>query len=132
MNIGAIAERSGISPKTIRYYESIGLIPLVGRRTNGYRVYDEVDMRMLNFVKRARSMGFSLEEVRDLLDLWRDQARTSAAVRSLALRHIHDLDRKIDEFTAMRNILAQLVERCQGDDRPDCPILDELAEGHEV
>lgn len=132
MNIGAVAEKSGVSPKTIRYYESIGLIPSADRRANGYRTYSEIDMHTLNFIKRARSLGFSVDEVRDLLDLWRDKRRSSAKVRALTAQHLKALDRKIAELESMRTTLADLVEQCRGDDRPDCPILDDLADGEEV
>ena len=127
MNIGTVAERSGVPAKTIRYYESIGLIPSADRRPNGYRTYSVVDMHTLNFIKRARSLGFSVDEVRDLLDLWRDRKRTSAAVKVLATKHLDALDRKIAELQSMRRTLADLIERCRGDERPDCPILDDLS-----
>jgi MerR family transcriptional regulator, copper efflux regulator len=128
MNIGTVARKSGVPPKSIRYYESIGLIHPAVRRANGYRTYSLADMRTLNFIKRARSLGFSVEEVRDLLDLWQDKTRTSAAVKALALRHLEALDSKIAELEAMRKAVADLVKRCRGDDRPDCPILEDL--GH--
>ena len=131
MNIGTVAERSGVPPKTIRYYESIGLIPSADRQSNGYRSYSDIDMNTLHFIKRARSLGFSVEEVRDLLDLWHDRRRTSAAVKALAAQHATALDRKIAELRSMRRTLANLMERCRGDDRPDCPILDDLADGEE-
>src|SRR3990170_4341861 len=129
MNIGTVAEKSGVTAKTIRYYESIGLIRAADRRANGYRSYSLVDMRTLNFIKRARSLGFSVEEVRDLLDLWRDKTRTSVAVKSLTTRHLEALERKIRELESMRKAVADLVRRCHGDARPDCPILDELDDG---
>lgn len=129
MNIGTVAEQSGVASKTIRYYESIGLIGPAGRRPNGYRNYSAVEMRTLNFIKRARSLGFSVEEVRGLLDLWRDKTRTSAAVKTLARHHLEALDQKIDELRAMREALANLIERCRGDSRPDCPILRDLEDG---
>lgn len=132
MNIGTVAEKSGVPPKTIRYYESIGLIPSADRRPNGYRSYDDIDMHTLNFIKRARGLGFSVDEVRGLLDLWRDRRRPSAAVKALATEHLETLDRKIEELLSMRKTLATLIERCRGDDRPDCPILDDLADGEEV
>ena len=132
MNIGTVAERSGVPPKTIRYYESIGLVRPADRRPNGYRSYSLVDMRTLNFIKRARSLGFSVEEVRDLLDLWHDKTRTSAAVKTLAMRHLEALDRKIEELKSMRKVLADLVTRCRGDTRPDCPIIDELGDGEDA
>ncbi|MBI2226129.1 MAG: Cu(I)-responsive transcriptional regulator [Betaproteobacteria bacterium] len=129
MNIGTVAEKSGVPPKTIRYYESIGLIRPADRRPNGYRNYSLTDMRTLNFVKRARSLGFSVEEVRDLIDLWRNRKRTSVAVKALATRHLEALERKIQELESMRKAVADLVRRCHGDARPDCPILDELDDG---
>lgn len=127
MNIGNVAAKSGVPPKTIRYYESIGLIPSADRSSNGYRTYSEVDMHTLNFIKRARGLGFSVEEVRELLDLWRDRHRSSAAVKALAQDHLGALDRKIAELMAMRRTLADLMERCRGDERPECPILNDLA-----
>lgn len=129
MNIGTVAERSGVPPKSIRYYESIGLIHPAERRPNGYRSYSQHDMQTLAFIKRARSLGFSVEEVRDLLDLWRDRSRKSAAVKALAAQHIEALDRKIEELQSMRKTLAELVEVCRGDARPDCPILHDLEDG---
>ena len=129
MNIGTVAERCGIPAKTIRYYEDIGLIRAAERRENGYRMYTPVDARELKFIQRARSLGFSVEEVRELLDLWRDRTRPSAAVKAVAARHLQALDQKIDELKAMRRTLAHLVEYCRGDSRPDCPILDTLDEG---
>lgn len=132
MNIGTVAEKSGVPPKTIRYYESIGLIPSADRRPNGYRSYDEIDMHTLHFIKRARGLGFSVDEVRDLLDLWRDRRRSSASVKALASEHLGALDRKIEELRSMRKSLATLIEKCRGDERPDCPILDDLAEGEKV
>ena len=129
MNIGTVAERSGVPPKTIRYYESIGLILPADRRPNGYRSYSPLDMRTLTFIRRARSLGFPVEEVRDLLDLWRDRSRKSSAVKAMAAQHIEALERKIEELQLMRKALAELVKRCRGDSRPDCPILDDLEEG---
>jgi MerR family transcriptional regulator, copper efflux regulator len=126
MNIGTLADKAGVPPKTIRYYESIGLVPSAERRLNGYRTYSDVDVHTLQFIKRARSLGFSVDEVRDLLDLWRDRSRTSARVKALAVGHLNALARKIAELTAMRRTLADLVERCHGDERPECPILDDL------
>lgn len=129
MNIGTAAERSGVPPKTIRYYESIGLITPAERERNGYRTYSASDTGTLSFIKRARDLGFSVEEIRELLDLWRNQRRTSAAVKTLAARHLQTLDRKIEELHAMRETIADLVRRCHGDDRPDCPILDDIGAG---
>ena len=132
MNIGIVAEKSGVPPKTIRYYESIGLIPSADRRANGYRTYSVIDMHTLNFIKRARSLGFSVDEVRGLLDLWRDRRRSSAKVKALTAEHLKALDQKIAELRSMRSTLADLLKRCRGDDRPDCPILDDLADGEVV
>ena len=129
MNIGTVAERSGVPPKSIRYYESIGLIQPAERRSNGYRSYSQHDMQTLAFIKRARGLGFSVEEVRDLLDLWRDRSRKSAAVKEMAAQHVEALDRKIAELQSMRKALAELVRRCRGDARPECPILEDLEEG---
>ena len=129
MNIGTVAQRCGIPAKTIRYYEDIGLIRPAERRENGYRTYSVVDTRELTFIQRARSLGFSVEEVRELLDLWRDRARPSAAVKAVALRHLETLDLKIEELETMRRTIAHLVKHCRGDSRPDCPILDTLEEG---
>jgi MerR family transcriptional regulator, copper efflux regulator len=132
MNIGTVAEKSGVPPKTIRYYESIGLIRSADRRANRYRSYDEIDMHTLYFIKRARSLGFTVGQVRELLGLWRDKSRTSAAVKAIATQHVEALDRKIAELSSMRRTLMDLVERCRGDDRPDCPILDDLGEKGKV
>ncbi len=127
MNIGTVAHETGVSAKTIRYYESIGLTPAPERQANGYRAYGPRDVATLRFVQRARGLGFSLEEVRALLTLWRDQGRASADVKQLALNHIGEIDARIDELQSMKRTLEHLTERCHGDDRPDCPILDDLA-----
>ena len=127
MNIGEVAERSGLPAKTIRYYEDVGLIPRPGRSDAGYRQYTERDLATLRFVQRARSLGFSVKEVGALLTLWFDPSRASAEVKAVASTHLDDIDRKIAELKAMRRTLVHLVERCHGDDRPDCPILDDLA-----
>lgn len=130
MNIGTVAERCGVPAKTIRYYESIGLIEAAERRANGYRSYSPHDMRRIAFIRRARSLGFSVEEVRDLLNLWGDRNRKSAAVKAVALQHIAALDRKLEELRSMRAALADLIERCRGDARPECPILADLQDGN--
>lgn len=127
MNIGEIAARSGMPPKTIRYYESVGLVAPAPRTDSGYRTYGERDLRILRFIHRARNLGFSLREVAELLALWRDPHRSSADVKALARDHVADIDRKISELKAMRRAVVDLMERCHGDDRPDCPIIDELA-----
>lgn len=129
MNIGQAAKKSGLSAKMIRYYESIDLISPAGRSANGYRHYGAEDLHRLAFIKRSRDMGFSLEEVGKLLTLWQDRQRASADVKALAGAHIDALNQKIDELVSLRDSLQQLVESCHGDDRPDCPILTDLASG---
>ena len=126
MSIGEAASRSGVPPKTIRYYEEIGLIAPAERLENHYRAYDENDVQTLRFIQRARSLGFSLKEVADLLALYRDRRRASRDVKRLALAHVAELDRKIAELKAIRNTIADLAARCHGDQRPECPILEEL------
>lgn len=129
MNIGTAAKRSGVPAKTIRYYEGVGLIPSAGRTAAGYRVYSDADVETLRFIHRARTLGFSVREVSALLALWHDRGRASADVRALALDHVAGIDARITELQAMRRTLMALVDRCAGDDRPDCPILDGLATG---
>jgi MerR family copper efflux transcriptional regulator len=131
MNIGEIAAELGLPAKTIRYYEEVGLLPAPPRSGGNYRVYGERERRVLRFIQRSRALGFSLKEVADLLALWQDQHRASAEVRRLALRHIGEVDRKIEELRAIRATLDHLVHRCHGDDRPDCPILEDLAGSEE-
>ena len=126
MNIGDAAARSGLPPKTIRYYESIGLL-VADRRRNGYRDYDDAHVHKLRFLHRARSLGFSVAECRSLLSLYEDRGRASADVKGLAMAKIADIDRKLAELQALRTTLGALAEACHGDDRPDCPILDDLA-----
>lgn len=129
MNIGQAARHSGLSAKMIRYYESIGLLKAAHRSDSGYRLYGQDDLHTLAFIKRSRDLGFSLEEVAKLLTLWQDRQRASADVKALAHRHIIELNRKIDELVSLRDTLQELVAHCQGDDRPDCPILKDLATG---
>ncbi|HJO74836.1 MAG TPA: Cu(I)-responsive transcriptional regulator [Rhodospirillales bacterium] len=131
MNIGAAAEATGVPAKTIRYYESIGLIPPATRAENGYRHYTGFDIETLKFIQRARRLGFSVKDVGGLLELWRDKDRTSASVKALALKHISDVEQRIRELDTIRRTLVDLTDRCHGDDRPDCPILDEFASGPE-
>jgi Cu(I)-responsive transcriptional regulator len=126
MQIGAAANASGVSAKTIRHYEAIGLIANGVRRDNGYRDYDARDVHELRFIRSARDLGFSLEEIRALLDLWRDRARSSRDVHALAARHLHEIEAKIAELQVMAKTLRQLISGCQGDARPECPILDGL------
>ncbi len=128
MNIGQAAKRSGVPPKTIRYYEEIGLIGPAGRTAAGYRDYGPAEVETLKFIQRARSLGFSVKDVGDLLALWRDRERASADVRRIALDHVRAVEAKIGELEAMRRTLTALVERCSGDDRPDCPILEGLSD----
>jgi len=127
MNIGAAAERSGMPPKTIRYYESVGLIQPAERRGNGYRDYSDKDVATLRFVHRARGLGFTIEECRELLALYRDRERASGEVKKIALDRVATIDGKIAELQGMRSALLTLAHRCHGDDRPDCPILEDLA-----
>ena len=129
MNIGEAASESGVPAKTIRYYESIGLIPPAVRAENGYRNYSPFDIETLKFIQRARRLGFSVKDVGGLLELWRDKSRTSADVKALALKHISDVEKRIAELQSIRNTLIDLTDRCHGDDRPDCPILEDLAAG---
>ena len=129
MNIGQAARRSGLSAKMIRYYESIGLLRPAQRSDSGYRVYQAQDLHSLAFIKRSRDLGFSLDEVARLLALWQDRQRASADVKALAMQHIDELNRRIEELVSLRDTLGELVATCQGDDRPDCPILKGLADG---
>ncbi len=127
MNIGEAASAAGVSAKMVRYYESIGLIRPPARTQAGYRVYAAEDVHTLRFIKRARSLGFSMEETADLIALWRDKDRASAEVKAFALRHVADLERRIAELRGMADTLRHLASHCHGDARPDCPILDDLA-----
>lgn len=127
MNIGEAAEVSGVPAKTIRYYESIGLIRPATRASNGYRHYGETDVQMLRFVSRARGLGFSVKDVGELLALYRDKSRRSADVKRIALANVAHIDRKIAELESMRATLMELTHKCHGDHRPDCPILADLA-----
>ncbi|RNF28762.1 MerR family transcriptional regulator [Massilia aurea] len=127
MNIGDAARASGVTAKMIRHYESIGLVKAPRRTEAGYRLYSEQDVRVLQFIHRGRALGFSLDQIRELLALWEDKHRASADVRAMALAHIAELDRKIAEMAAMRRTLESLATSCHGDDRSDCPILDDLA-----
>ena len=129
MNIGQAAKSSGLSAKMIRYYESIGLLAAAHRSESGYRQYSPQDLHTLAFIKRSRDLGFSLEEVGKLLTLWQDRQRASADVKALAREHIVELNRKIEELAGLRDTLQELVSHCHGDDRPDCPILKDLASG---
>lgn len=128
MNISQASERSGVSAKMIRYYESIGLVRAADRRNNGYRDYGDAEVTMLQFVRRTRDLGFSLEEVGALLALWSDRGRPSREVRKLAAKHLETIEARIAELRSVSKTLKRLVESCHGDDHPECPILDELAD----
>ena len=127
MNIGEAAKASGVSAKMIRHYEENGFIPKAARTASGYRTYRESDVHVLRFIRRARDLGFSLKEIKALLGLWGNRRRASGDVKRLAMKHVAELDARILEMQAMRRTLVSLAEHCHGDDRPDCPILDDLA-----
>ena len=127
MQIGEASRLSGVSSKMIRHYEQIGLIPNADRRDSNYRDYGADDVHRLGFVRRARDLGFSIDEIRELLRLWSDRRRSSRSVKALTLRHIHELDAKIALLEEMRSTLSHLAHCCDGSDRPDCPIIDGLA-----
>ncbi|MGI9336324.1 MAG: Cu(I)-responsive transcriptional regulator [Gammaproteobacteria bacterium] len=127
MNIGVAARASGLSTKTVRYYAEIGLVAPATRHSNGYREYADTEIRKLRFVRKARAFGFSVDECRELLDLYEDRERASADVKRIALEKIEALDAKLHELRTLRNELSTLAETCSGDERPDCPILDNLA-----
>ena len=128
MKIGDASKVSGVSQRMIRHYEGIGLIDAAPRRASGYRDYSPTDIHRLRFIANARDLGFPIEEIRALLDLWSDSARSSAEVKKLALTRAEELQRKAEALAAMRDTLIDLANRCQGNDRPDCPILARLAE----
>ncbi|MBL8379158.1 MAG: Cu(I)-responsive transcriptional regulator [Burkholderiales bacterium] len=129
VNIGQAAAASGVSAKMIRHYEEIGLVPPAARTQSGYRMYSEADVHTLRFIRRARDLGFSVKQITALLGLWRDRRRASARVKALTREHIALLDQRILEMTEMRRTLAHLAARCHGDERPDCPILEDLTCG---
>ena len=126
MNIGEAANASGVSAKTIRYYEAAGLIGTANRSAGGYRVYTPADVCVLQFIKRARDLGFSIERIRRLLDLWQDKGRASRDVKRLALEHIAEIRAKIAAMSTVRDAVQELADKCDGDDRPECPILRDL------
>jgi len=128
LNIGQAAQRAQVSAKMVRHYESLGLLPTVHRTDAGYRQYTEQQVHTLRFIKRARDLGFSMPEIAELLKLWQNKRRPSSRVKLIAAVHVADLDQRIAELTAMRRTLQHLVECCHGDQRPDCPILDELGQ----
>lgn len=127
LNIGDAAAAAGVSAKMIRHYEEIGLIPKAKRTYSGYRMYSDNEVHVLRFIRQARSLGFSIKQIGELLGLWQDRRRPSSRVKKLALDHVQELDRKIAEMHAMKSTLEHLALHCHGDGRPDCPILDGLA-----
>jgi Cu(I)-responsive transcriptional regulator len=127
VNIGEAARLSGVSAKMVRHYESLGLLPHVARTDSGYRQYAESDVHTLRFIKRARDLGFSMEEIGQLVGLWQNRRRASGNVRKVAERHAQDLARRIAAMQEMQRTLQHLIHCCQGDERPECPILEELA-----
>ena len=127
LNIGQAAARSGVSAKMVRHYESLGLLPAVHRSDAGYRQYGEKEVHTLRFIRRARTLGFSMAEIAELLKLWQNKRRASADVKRIAMAHVADLERRIAEMEAMKQTLGHLAHCCQGNSRPDCPILTELA-----
>ena len=127
LNIGRAAEVSGVSAKMIRHYESIGLLPAAGRTVAGYRIYRERDIHTLRFIRRARDLGFSMKEIGGLLNLWQNRRRASADVKKLATKQLQLLDERIQELQSMRKTLVNLVSHCHSDERPECPILEDLA-----
>lgn len=129
MNIGQAADASGVSAKMIRYYEKTGLIEPADRTASGYRVYTSNDIHTLQFIRRARDLGFSVPQIQNLLALWHNRERSSAKVKALAVEHIEDLSQKVSQLEEMIATLRHLAERCSDDTRPDCPILEDLSEG---
>ncbi len=131
MNISTAAEQSNLPPKTIRYYEDIALVK-PARELNGYRDYSDKDVHRLRFLQRARSLGFTIAECRTLLSLYDDKSRASADVKAIAVSKISEVERKIEELRSLKETLSVLVEHCRGDERPDCPIIDDFAQGTEA
>ncbi len=125
--ISQAARKSEVSAKMIRHYEELGLIPKARRSPSGYRLYSEEDLHLLKFIKKSRDLGFSTAKIKALLSLWRNRSRSSRDVKNLALSHIQELEQKITELQAMRDVLKKLADHCHGDQRPHCPILEELS-----
>jgi Cu(I)-responsive transcriptional regulator len=132
MQIGAAAQASGVSTKMIRHYEAIGLIPAADRRDSNYRDYTRHDVHRLGFIRRARDLGFSMDEIRDLLRLWGDSERSSSEVKALTLGHLAELEKRIQLLQEMRDTLTQLADACDGDHRPHCPIIKSLETGADL
>ncbi len=127
MNIGKAAELSGISPKMLRHYESLGLLNAVSRTDSNYRQYSEADVHTLRFIRRSRDMGFSLDAITELVDLWHNRKRSSGSVKRITQKHMDDLGQRIAALQAMQRTLGELLHLCPGNDRPECPILDDLS-----
>jgi len=132
MNIGEAAKASGVSAKMIRHYESVGLFPEPARTDSGYRQYGDKEIGTLRFIRHSRDLGFSIEQIRELLGLWQNRKRPSRQVRALAQAHIEELEEKLEDLRAMKATLEHLVQCCHGDERPDCPIIDTLARDEPV
>jgi Cu(I)-responsive transcriptional regulator len=132
VNIGMASRMSGVTPKMVRHYESLGLLPSVGRTDSGYRQYTEAEVHTLRFIKRSRELGFSMTDIAELVGLWRNRRRSSASVKRIAQKHAAELGQRIEAMQAMQRTLQQLIHCCQGDERPDCPILDDLAGLHDT
>ena len=128
MNIGEASRASGVSAKMIRHYEQVGLIPAPSRTDSGYRQYHEADVHTLRFIRHSRDLGFSIEQIGELLGLWQNRRRSSRVVKELATAHVRQLEQKVQELLAMKATLEALVHGCHGDERPECPILDTLAD----
>lgn len=127
MDIGRASKESGVSVKMIRHYEAIGLLPKVARTFSNYRVYGPNDVHVLRFIRRARDLGFAMDDIKELLSLWQNRARSSASVKKIAGKHIEELKAKIEELKSMVDTLEHLAKHCHGDHRPECPILDDLS-----
>ncbi|WP_296313357.1 Cu(I)-responsive transcriptional regulator [Pseudomonas sp.] len=132
LNIGETAKASGVSAKMIRHYEKVGLFPEALRTEASYRQYTQQEVSTLRFIRQSRDLGFSIDQIRELLGLWQDKRRPSRQVKALAQAHLQELDAKLQELTAMKATLAHLVNYCNGDDRPDCPIVESLADERQV
>ena len=127
VTIGEAARLSGVSAKMVRHYESLGLLSKVARTDSGYRLHSEADVRTLQFIKRGRDLGFSMAEIAELVSLWNNRRRASASVKRIAQKHVDELHQRIEAMQAMQRTLSGLLDHCHGDERPDCPILDDLA-----
>ncbi|WP_432728671.1 Cu(I)-responsive transcriptional regulator [Variovorax sp. W6] len=126
VSIGEAAQRSGVSARMVRHYEGLGLLPAVARTESGYRQYGDADIHTLRFIKRSRDLGFSMEEIAELVGLWNNRRRASSSVKRIAEKHLGELEQRIADMQSMRSTLAHLVHCCHGDARPECPILDDL------